>query len=88
MSVVFSGTNQGKFTSTGANKILNIRSDVDWINVYNYTAAAQAAADLGFQYYFQRGMAQGTGIIYTKLGAVANDPITVGVLAAPWILFN
>lgn len=83
MSVVFSGTNQGKFTSTGANKILNIRSDVDWINVYNYTAATQAAADLGFQYYFQRGMAQGTGIIYTKLGAVANDPLTVGVLAAP-----
>jgi hypothetical protein len=83
MSVVFSGTNQGKFTSTGANKILNIRSDVDWINVYNYTAAAQAAADLGFQYYFQRGMAQGTGIIYTKLGAVANDPLTAGVLAAP-----
>lgn len=83
MSVVFSGTNQGKFTSTGANKILNIRSDVDWINVYNYTAAAQAAADLGFQYYFQRGMAQGTGIIYTKLGAVANDPLTVDVLAAP-----
>lgn len=83
MSVVFTGTNQGKFTSTGANKILNIRSDVDWINVYNYTAATQAAADLGFQYYFQRGMAQGTGIIYTKLGAVANDPLTAGVLAAP-----
>ena len=83
MSVVFSGTNQGRFVSTGVNKILNIRSDVDWINVYNYTAAAQAAADLGFQYYFQRGMAQGTGIIYTKLGAVANDPLTAGVLAAP-----
>jgi hypothetical protein len=82
MSVVFSGTNQGKFTSTGANKILNIRSDVDWINVYNYTAAAQAAADLGFQYYFQRGMAQGRGIIYAKLGAVANDPITVGEIGA------
>lgn len=82
MSVVFSGTNQGKFTSTGANKILNIRSDVDWINVYNYTAAAQGAADLGFQYYFQRGMAQGRGIIYAKLGAVANDPITVGEIGA------
>jgi hypothetical protein len=83
MSVVFSGTNQGKFTSTGANKILNIRSDVDWINVYNYTAATQAVADLGFQYYFQRGMAQGTGIIYSKLGAVANDPVTVATLTAP-----
>ena len=83
MSVVFSGTNQGKFTSTGANKILNIRSDVDWINVYNYTAATQTTANLGFQYYFQRGMAQGTGIIYSKLAAVANDPVTVATLAAP-----
>jgi len=83
MSVVFSGTNQGKFTSTGANKILNIRSDVDWINVYNYTAAEQAAANLGFQYYFQRGMAQGRGIIYAKLGAVGpNFPVTVGEIAA------
>lgn len=82
MSVVFSGTNQGRFVSTGVNKILNIRSDVDWINVYNYTAADQADANLGFQYYFQRGMAQGTGIIYSKLGAVASDPVTVDVLAA------
>lgn len=83
MSVVFSGTNQGKFTSTGANKILNIRSDVDWINVYNYTAASQAINDLPFQFYFQRGMAQGTGIAYIKLGAVANDPLTVDTMIAP-----
>jgi hypothetical protein len=49
----------------------------------------QAAADLGFQYYFQRGMAQGTGIIYTKLGAVANDPVTVDTISSwCWFLFN
>lgn len=83
MSVVFSGTNQGRFVSTGANKILNIRSDVDWINVYNYTAASQALNDLPFQFYFQRGMAQGTGIAYIKLGAVANDPLTVDTMIAP-----
>ena len=81
MSVIFSGTNQGKFTSTGASKTLNIRSDVDWIKVYNYTAAEQLVADLGFEYYFQRGMAQGTGIVYSKLGAQALDPTTVGTLA-------
>ena len=81
MSVIFSGTNQGKFTSTGASKTLNIRSDVDWIKVYNYTAAEQLVADLGFEYYFQRGMEQGTGIVYSKLGAQALDPTTVGTLA-------
>jgi hypothetical protein len=81
MSVIFSGTNQGKFTSTGASKTLSIRSDVDWIKVYNYTAATQAVADLGFEYYFQRGMTQGTGIVYSKLGAQALDPTTVGTLA-------
>lgn len=73
---------QGKFTSTGANKILAIRSDVDWILVYNYTALAQAAADKGCKFYFQRGMTNGTGVVESKLGSVANDPMTINELAA------
>lgn len=71
---------QGSFLGTGANIVLNIRSDVDWIRVYNATALAQAAADLDYEFYWQRGMPQGTGLVWTKLGAVANDPITVGAL--------
>jgi hypothetical protein len=73
---------QGRFTGTGANVTLNIRSDVDWIRVYNTTALTQAAADLAYEFYWQRGMTQGTGIFWTKLGSVGNDPITVGALGA------
>ncbi len=71
MSVVFSGTNQGRFTSDGTAKILNIRSDVDWMYVYNYTVAAAAGADEGAQFYWQRGMAQGRGLEYRKTTATA-----------------
>ena len=73
---------QGRFTSDGSTKQLSIRSDFDWIKVYNETAAAQAAADLGAEFYFQRGMTNGRGLVWTKLGAVANDPLTVGQIAA------
>ncbi len=73
---------QGNFTSTGGRKILSIRSDVDWMYVYNMTALTQAAANLGSVFYWQRGMTPGSGIVETKLGAVANDPLTIGALAA------
>lgn len=72
----------GKFTSNGQAKTLQIRSDFDWIQVYNYTAIAQAAADLGATFYWQVGMPVGQGIITTKLGNVVNDPLTMGELAA------
>lgn len=72
----------GRFTSTGAAVTIPLRSDLDWIRTYNLTALTQAAADLAFEFYFQRGMAQGSGIFWTKLGTVANDPVTVGALAA------
>lgn len=73
---------QGRFTSDGTRTTLAIRSDVDWMYVYNETAIAQAAADLGAVFYWQRGMAQGRGIVTTKLGTVANDPTTIGQIAA------
>lgn len=73
---------QGRFTADGSAKILQIRSDLDWIKVYNETAAAQAAADLGYEFYYQRGMTPGRGVVWTKLGTVANDPVTVGQIAA------
>lgn len=64
MSVVFSGTNQGFFTSSGASVIIQLRSDVDWMYVYNYTQIAAASASTGYQFYWQRGMAPGTGLEY------------------------
>lgn len=75
----------GTFTSTGATVTLNLRSDLDWIRVYNQTAAntSGGGTDLPFEFFFQRGMAAGTGIQWTKLDTVANDPITVSLLTAP-----
>jgi hypothetical protein len=73
---------QGRFTSSGSVQTLQIRSDVDWIRVYNETALIQAAADLGYEFYWQRGMTNGRGVLWTKLGTVANDPVTVGQIAA------
>lgn len=51
---------QGRFTSDGENVTLSIRSDVDWMMVYNTTeaAAAQTTA-LGVKYYWQRGFPAG-----------------------------
>jgi hypothetical protein len=73
---------QGRFTSTGESQVLSIRSDFDWIRVYNLTAADQAAADLGYEFYFQRGMTDGRGLVWSKLGTVANEPVTIGQIAA------
>jgi hypothetical protein len=51
---------QGRFTSTGSNVTLAIRSDVDWIQVYNVTqaAAAQTTA-VGVKHLWFRGFPQG-----------------------------
>jgi len=51
---------QGRFTSDGGVKNLNIRSDVDWMMVYNTTiGAANQTTAVGVKYYWQRGFAQG-----------------------------
>lgn len=71
---------QGKFTSDGNAKKLSIRSDLDWMYVYNYTQIA-ASNDVGVQYYWQRGMDNGTGFRYYKDGG--GDNMNVTVLASP-----
>lgn len=51
---------QGRFTSDGTAKFLNLRSDVDWIKVYNTTTgAADQTTAVGVEYYWQRGFADG-----------------------------
>lgn len=70
MSVVFSGTNQGSFTSNGSAKLLNIRSDLDYMWVYNLTqgAASQTTA-VGVKYYWQRGFPAGSMWVTFKSNA-------------------
>ncbi len=68
MSVVFSGTNQGVFTQTAGNPavILQVREGVDWIRTYNQTQIAAQTASTGYEFYYQFGMAPGTGVEYAS----------------------
>lgn len=80
MSVVFTGTNQGRFTSTGANVVIQLRSDLDWMWVKNQTVSYAAGAGTGAEFYWQRGMAQGRGTEYKK--TAATNALQVGQIAA------
>jgi hypothetical protein len=80
MSVVFNGTTQGRFISTGAATLLNSRQDVDWMYVRNETVSYAAGADTGAEFYWQRGMTQGRGNIYTK--TAATNTLQVGQIDA------
>lgn len=82
MSVLFSGTNQGRFTSTGAAQIIQISSSLDYMWVLNETTsyAAGAATPAGTQFYWQYGMTQGRGVVYKK--TQTTDALTVGQIAA------
>lgn len=71
---------QGRFTSDGTNVTLNIRSDVDFMYVYNETVMYAAGAGTGAQFYWQRGMTQGRGVVYLK--TAATNALQVGQLAA------
>jgi hypothetical protein len=89
MSVVFSGTNQGSFTSDGTTKILQIRADVDWINVYNTTiAAANQTTAVGVQYYWQRGFPAGAMIKYFKSNAANAANLTQYLTTGGFSLVN
>lgn len=58
---------QGKFTSDGTATQIAIRSDVDWMEVINYTQmATQQTPGRGVKFEWQRGMAAGTGVEFTK----------------------
>jgi hypothetical protein len=62
---------QGSFTASANNtpRLVVIPSGVDWMYVYNYTLAGTDGATapaLGFQFYWQRGMAAGTGMVWYK----------------------
>lgn len=82
MSVVFSGTNQGSFIGTGGIIDIALRSNVDWMWVYNYTQlAAQQTPGRVVQSYWQRNMPVGGGIKYTKTDAtdVLNSNVYTGL---------
>jgi len=73
---------QGTFTqpATAVNQTIVIPSNVDWLRVLNYTQANQgtSAAANGFDFWWQRGMPNGTGIV--RIAGVAGA-VTVNVTA-------
>lgn len=65
---------QGKFTADGAAKTLQLRSDVDWVRVYNWTqASTQQSTGRGVEFYWQRGMANDSAIVYKKKDSGVDD---------------
>jgi hypothetical protein len=56
---------QGSFVSTGSSQYINLVSDVDWFESYNWTTTvAGVAATTGVNFYWQRGMAVNDGIVF------------------------
>lgn len=80
MSVLFTGTNQGKFISTGTAKTIQLRSDMDWMWVKNNTVSYAAGGATGAEFYWQRGMTQGRGTVYTK--TTTTNALAIAQIAA------
>jgi len=71
---------QGKFTSNGAAKNIVLRSDIDWMRVYNYKASDESTSGDGCIYYWQRGMTNGTGLY--EYHPAADQTLAIDALAA------
>jgi len=54
---------QGSFTSDGNNTTIVLRSDVDWMKVYNYTNLGGNTLGNGIEFYWQRGFAANDGLV-------------------------
>ena len=67
----------GSFTSKGAITSVALRSDLDWMWTYNYTKIAANARSTGYQFYWQRGMADAAGIEYKTAAADASINMSV-----------
>lgn len=73
---------QGRFTSTGVAKTLQIRSDVDWMEVTNFTETTAQTGSHGVSYRWQRGLAANNGFVTIRnAGATAVDSRTSASLA-------
>lgn len=80
---------QGKFTADGTAKLLQLRSDVDWVRVYNWTqASTQQSTGRGVEFYWQRGMADDSAIVYKKKDSGVDDLKMVTVVSGGFSLVN
>lgn len=83
---------QGRFTSDGNKKTLSIRSDVDFIEVYNVTKLGRENPGdnpEGVHYYWQRGMDNSFAIIERKRGnSNTIEAITTGIAGSGFRLID
>ena len=70
---------QGTFTSTGLDQVLTVRSDVDWVEVYNTTHAAGNTQWDAVKWYWQRGMTADDGIV--EYHAAASQALSMSTCA-------
>ena len=71
-------TLQGKFTADGNSKVISLRSDVDWMRVLNYTQAlATPGTGIGYEYYWQRGLATDAAFEWKKTDTTNATKATV-----------
>jgi hypothetical protein len=78
---------QGSFISDGENKTIQLRSDVDWMRVINYSNIAGNTQFDGTEFYWQRGFAANDGIVSYHGSNASQDVFVstaaVGVNGAP-----
>jgi len=71
---------QGYFTSDGTDKIIALRSDVDWVNVWNLTNIAASTQWAGCTWHWQREMASNDAV--TEYHAAATQAMYMSTCAA------
>lgn len=72
---------QGNFTSTGGNYTVQLRSDLDWMRVYNLTQSAGSTSGRAVEFFWMRGMPAGYGLKYYRGGSdksVFSDYVSTG----------
>lgn len=84
---------QGSFTvpATLVNQYIQIPSAADWLEVRNYTqfGTTQGGANVGVEFYWQRGMAAGTGIVkYYATGGTAAALIGDTLLTGGFTIYD
>ena len=81
---------QGMFTSTGSSVTVNLRSDVDWMMVYNLTQAANNSQTtaIGVKYYWQRGMPANAKWVTLKSNATNASQLEQYVTGGGFILVD
>jgi hypothetical protein len=77
---------QGRFTADGTDKVIQLRSDVDWFETLNYTVVTAAGAGTAVITKWQKGFADGAALVYTKLAADESmSPDTIATLGYTYV---